>query len=83
VVYVADRPRRYRSVGTVYEHGAWGMKNGKNRDDGLVMFYAVVWDNYAHKEDAHHTSVPEYNLKLLPAVERLAEIINAPPTYTA
>ena len=83
VVYVPDRPRSYRTVGTVYEHGAWGMKNGENRDDGLMMYYAVVWDGHEHKENAHHTSVPENNLKQLPAVERLAEIIHAPPTYTA
>jgi hypothetical protein len=72
-----------RSVGTIHGHDCWGFANGKNRDDGLKMRYSVVWDNYAHKENAHHTSVPEDNLQPLPAVERLAEIIHAPPTYSA
>lgn len=85
VEYVPNRSTgRYRkTIGTVYAQHSWGMKNGKNYDDGLVAYYSVVWDAHAHKEDAHNTSVPEPNLKPLPAVERLAEIINVPPTYTA
>lgn len=84
VVYVPDDPEgRLRSTGTIHDKDGWGFTNGKDREDGYRMRYQVVWDRWAHKDKAHHTSVPERNLVHLPAVDHLAEIIHGPPAYTA